>query len=94
MNNLKCTNCDSSIPVNSKFCLNCGKSITLACKNCKNPLPNTAKFCNECGCDVQAPIVTNLQTDQKVILNDTEILNEVVNTCTIIISTQLVACIF
>ncbi len=50
-NTFTCNNCNSQIPVGSKFCLNCGEQvkIELFCPNCGEKMPPNAKFCNNCG---------------------------------------------
>lgn len=42
-----CNNCNAEIPVGSKFCLQCGESVSqvLFCQNCGEKLPPNAKFC-------------------------------------------------
>ncbi len=55
-----CPSCSAQIPSTSKFCPNCGKSISAMptqpsqvpaekCKNCGEILPTGAKFCHNCG---------------------------------------------
>lgn len=47
---MKCPSCGSDIPVNSRFCPNCGaKQTTIFCPNCGTQVPPTAKFCTNCG---------------------------------------------
>ncbi len=49
-----CPNCGAQIPVNAKFCLECGTMVevpnnnTIICPNCKQTVPKS-KFCSECG---------------------------------------------
>ena len=49
-----CINCGTSLPLNTKFCPECGNKIEnetlnkIICPNCKN-LVNKSKFCLECG---------------------------------------------
>jgi membrane protease subunit (stomatin/prohibitin family) len=58
-----CPSCSAQIPSTSKFCPNCGKSISAMpaqpsqvpsekCKNCGEILPSGAKFCHNCGTKV------------------------------------------
>jgi len=58
-----CPSCSAQIPSTSKFCPNCGKSLsamptqpsqvpTEKCKNCGEILPTGAKFCHNCGTKV------------------------------------------
>jgi len=58
-----CPSCNAQIPSASKFCSNCGKSLsamptqpsqvpTEKCKNCGEILPTGAKFCHDCGTKV------------------------------------------
>jgi membrane protease subunit (stomatin/prohibitin family) len=54
-----CPSCSAQIPSTSKFCPNCGKSISPStppsqvpvekCKNCGEVVPVGAKFCSSCG---------------------------------------------
>lgn len=47
---MKCTNCQSEIPQNAKFCPNCGASVIVELK-CVNghKMLSGQKFCCECG---------------------------------------------
>jgi membrane protease subunit (stomatin/prohibitin family) len=58
-----CPSCSAQIPSTSKFCPNCGKSISampaqpsqvpsVKCKDCGEILPTSAKFCHNCGTKV------------------------------------------
>jgi len=58
-----CPSCSAQIPSTSKFCPNCGKSISAMpaqpsqvpsekCKKCGEILPTGAKFCHNCGTKV------------------------------------------
>lgn len=49
-----CPNCSARVPAISKFCPECGTTLTAPtettkCPNCGHPVLNTAKFCPECG---------------------------------------------
>lgn len=50
-----CPNCGSHVPATSKFCPECGKSLTppttatMKCPNCGHMIPAGSKFCPECG---------------------------------------------
>lgn len=48
---IKCPNCGSEVPENSKFCLECGTKMATEwqCKNCGEMVPANAKFCGNCG---------------------------------------------
>lgn len=46
---MKCPDCQSENPENSRFCLECGQRMELRCLECGTVLPLGAKFCNECG---------------------------------------------
>ncbi len=48
---INCKSCHCELPVNSKFCLNCGAPVIVGnkCIICASELPPGAKFCNECG---------------------------------------------
>jgi membrane protease subunit (stomatin/prohibitin family) len=49
-----CPNCSARVPATSKFCPECGTTLTAPtgttkCPNCGHPVLNTAKFCPDCG---------------------------------------------
>ncbi|HEY7365993.1 MAG TPA: adenylate/guanylate cyclase domain-containing protein [Methylomirabilota bacterium] len=44
-----CPQCGNENPVDAKFCLECGRRLTLSCGACGTELPAGAKFCKECG---------------------------------------------
>jgi membrane protease subunit (stomatin/prohibitin family) len=44
-----CGNCQSPVPVGSKFCPECGNQMQKHCTNCNASLAPAAKFCAECG---------------------------------------------
>jgi len=48
---IACPNCNSPVPVGSKFCNNCGQQIAQEskCPNCGADVPPGSKFCNNCG---------------------------------------------
>ena len=47
-----CASCGAQIPVNSKFCPECGYSETKKeCMGCHALIPSNSKFCPECGFD-------------------------------------------
>ncbi len=49
---MTCSNCKERIPVESKFCPECGASeVFMICSNCKERIPVESKFCPECGED-------------------------------------------
>lgn len=48
----KCPKCGADVPLESKFCLNCGEKLvveTISCPKCKAEIPKGAKFCLSCG---------------------------------------------
>lgn len=51
----KCTKCGAVLPVNAKFCLECGEKVspvsedTVVCPKCSKNIPIGSKFCIECG---------------------------------------------
>jgi membrane protease subunit (stomatin/prohibitin family) len=55
---LICPKCSAKIPATSKFCAECGTTITppeagtTKCPKCGHPIPLTSKFCPECGAKV------------------------------------------
>ena len=50
-----CPKCGEKVPATSKFCPNCGTTLTppsqgaMACPNCGKSIPANSKFCPECG---------------------------------------------
>ena len=58
---MKCNNCNSEIPLDAKFCPNCGNKIDedlliqpRTCVKCHTPMPAEALFCPNCGEPVQS----------------------------------------
>lgn len=56
---MKCTNCQTELPVNAKFCPNCGTPTQITCPKCQTVITPGAKFCHHCGTALQAPSVVN-----------------------------------
>jgi membrane protease subunit (stomatin/prohibitin family) len=52
---MACGNCESEIPVGSKFCAECGTPTQKHCTNCNASLSAAAKFCAECGTPAHPP---------------------------------------
>jgi class 3 adenylate cyclase/tetratricopeptide (TPR) repeat protein len=52
---MKCPRCGHEIPLQSKFCLECGARLARSCAACGTDLPDHAKFCSQCGAPVDAP---------------------------------------
>lgn len=54
---LKCAKCNSPLPPNAKFCLDCGERVVsvreneVSCPSCGKTVPK-AKFCGECGAEL------------------------------------------
>ncbi len=54
-----CPKCSAKIPATSKFCPECGTSITppssgtISCPKCGKIIPSTSKFCPDCGEKIQ-----------------------------------------
>lgn len=46
---MKCKNCKTENPKNSKYCSNCGQKIIRTCYNCNAELIENDKYCPECG---------------------------------------------
>ncbi len=54
---MRCPNCSSDIPADSKFCPNCGHNLqaTINCPKCNTTLPASSKFCPNCGQQRELP---------------------------------------
>jgi len=54
-----CPKCNAKIPATSKFCPECGTTITppssgtISCPKCAKTIPSTSKFCPDCGAKIQ-----------------------------------------
>ena len=48
---MKCTNCGSELPPNSKFCEQCGTMVKTEIPTGKNYRPK--KFCEQCGAELK-----------------------------------------
>ena len=46
---LSCSTCGKNNPIESKFCNNCGSSLSPSCSNCGHSNPPGALFCGRCG---------------------------------------------
>ncbi len=65
---MKCPICNTSIPINSSFCINCGNKIEYAenrCKECGAPLPDNAAFCVACGAKAEVS-TSSFGTDESI----------------------------
>lgn len=51
---MKCPNCGSDNPSNTKFCGECGAPLSLVCAVCGKSNPAHHKFCSECGSALSA----------------------------------------
>lgn len=49
-----CASCGELNPKGSKFCVECGKPLSLTCASCGESIPTKARFCNACGTKVSA----------------------------------------
>ena len=47
--NKKCPKCGTTLPINAKFCLECGTKLENKCPKCGTIPPLEARFCLECG---------------------------------------------
>ena len=54
-----CPACQTENPGSARYCLNCGKPLTLRCSNCETELPLGARFCMNCG----QPVSPSTPTD-------------------------------
>ena len=50
---MKCTNCQTELPINAKFCPNCGTPTQITCPKCQTVVTPGAKFCHNCGTALQ-----------------------------------------
>ncbi|MGN0015756.1 MAG: zinc-ribbon domain-containing protein [Candidatus Avelusimicrobium sp.] len=50
---MKCTNCQTQLPENAKFCPSCGAPAPTVCPVCKKEIATQAKFCHHCGAALQ-----------------------------------------
>ena len=46
---MRCTDCDSALPDNARFCPDCGKKQGNRCTGCGKELDPTHRFCPDCG---------------------------------------------
>ncbi len=48
---MRCPNCKTDVPFDSKFCPNCGHDLTATttCPKCSATVPADTKFCPNCG---------------------------------------------
>ncbi|MFH1282287.1 MAG: SPFH domain-containing protein [bacterium] len=47
-----CPHCNTAVPIGSKFCSNCGKTVEkpkIKCANCDTEIEGNSKFCSNCG---------------------------------------------
>jgi len=51
---IECPGCHTKLPVDARFCSNCGHQIVVMqkCENCNADLPSEARFCHACGTPV------------------------------------------
>ncbi|SVB13258.1 uncharacterized protein METZ01_LOCUS166112, partial [marine metagenome] len=50
--NLKCSQCQSAVTAQSKYCDQCGSSMTIApdlCAKCNSTINPNSKYCDQCG---------------------------------------------
>jgi Double zinc ribbon len=51
---MRCPRCDADTPDGTKFCIECGASLTPRCPRCGADILPRAKFCGECGTPLTA----------------------------------------
>ncbi|MCI0789632.1 MAG: protein kinase, partial [Chloroflexi bacterium] len=57
-----CPSCNRDNPAESKFCLDCGVTMSLECTACGISLPPSSRFCNACGAPVsEQPQTTSVE---------------------------------
>lgn len=54
LKSVSCENCGGQVPINSKFCPNCGEEVIIKmvferCENCGGEILRDKKFCPDCG---------------------------------------------
>ena len=52
---MQCPHCGSDVPVDSKFCEECGTPLPRPCASCGHVNSLKAKFCSECGANLATP---------------------------------------
>ena len=48
-----CHECQSGIPEDSRFCMECGKKFDITCSGCVKNVPPDSKFCFDCCNDLR-----------------------------------------
>ena len=70
MNYIECPECGNHVPLNSRFCNNCGAKIeqndkpNITCPHCKSDIPAGSTFCPMCGNRVDEPQVISSRTEK------------------------------
>lgn len=68
MNYIECPECGNHVPINSKFCNNCGAKIEQqssdTCPHCHNSIPAGSTFCPSCGNRVDEPQVISSRVEK------------------------------
>src|SRR6188472_2562574 len=52
---MRCEACGSENPPKAKFCMECGRALSVKCPACGAEVPPGARFCIDCGGQVAAP---------------------------------------
>ena len=50
---MHCPNCQHENPIDARFCMNCGGTLSNNCPNCDASLPADARYCMHCGYALQ-----------------------------------------